>query len=138
MSTADAILLSLTGHRKQTLSSQNAELKALEARLRETELQLKAKESAMYSIIDEDNRNTSSPHRRQPIGSTFNGHVSERLSRGHSQTSSMVPEVGSGPVMASTMSRWKPATQDAATDEQKNAHDIAAERLNGQQGNRVT
>lgn len=60
-------VLILIGYRKQSVSSQNQELEALEARLKETEERLKQKQS------DSSGRGTgnNTPHRRRQLGDTY-------------------------------------------------------------------
>ena len=56
----------LSFSRKQAVSSQNQELEALEARLRETEERLREKQSGSTG-----RNGNNTPHRRQPLGNTF-------------------------------------------------------------------
>lgn len=58
-------------HRKRAVSSQTSELEALEARLRETEERLKAKQ-AVASDPTRRHSGMGSPRTRQALGDTFN------------------------------------------------------------------
>ncbi|MCJ1297466.1 hypothetical protein MMC08_000252 [Hypocenomyce scalaris] len=62
--------------KKQAVSSQSQELEALESRLRETEERLKQKQSKISSQAGVSGGH-SSPHRRQPNGTTFSEYQDE-------------------------------------------------------------
>ena len=71
-------LVALILIRKQAVSSQSQELEALEARLRETEERLKQKQSKISSQAGVSGGH-SSPHRRQPNGTTFSEYQDDKL-----------------------------------------------------------
>ena len=127
----------LTEPRKQAVSSQNAELEALEAKLRETEERLKEQRSRTSSPAGRAAGLAHSPHRRQPLGNTFHGQENDRLQQGvgTSPLASQLPAAGS--VSASTMSQWRPSVQEASPvspGDKGKARDLSAEQLSGQQG----
>ena len=131
-------ITSLKRHRKQNLSSQTAELEALQARLRETEQRLSEKQSALPSSTNRTTGGTNSPHRRQPLGDTFDSRDGGQSSQNAASPLSNTSRSETGSVLPSTMSRWKPDPQDTTTAGQPNARDISAEQLSGQRGNRIT
>ena len=75
--TAGKVCSKLTLCRKKAISSQSAELQALEVRLRETEERLKERQSKSSSPALGGSA-YSSPHRRPPIGRTFSGQENDR------------------------------------------------------------
>lgn len=96
----------LTSSRKQAVSSQSAELEALEARLRETEERLKERQSRTSSPAGRTAGGTNSPHRRQPLGNTFNGQENDRLQPSSAMSPLATQEPSSQSVSSSTMSRY--------------------------------
>ena len=128
--------LRLIASRKQAVSSQNAELEALEAKLRATEERLKEQRSRNSSPAGRAAGATNSPRRRQPLGETTYGQGNERSqqSSGTSSLTAQAPAPGS--VSASTMAHWRPAAQDHSP--RGSARDLSAEQFSGQQGSRYT
>lgn len=63
--------------RKQAVDSQNQELEALEARLRETEERLRQKQSVNSSPAAKAGANNTS-YQTQPLGATFSGRDGNR------------------------------------------------------------
>ena len=124
-------------NRKQAVSSQNAELEALEAKLRETEERLKERTSRAPSPSGQVGGSTNSPHRRKPLGNTFNGQERDGL-QSSSGGSPLATQAPSGPVSASTMSQWRPSAPEMPTRGSENTRDLSAEQLSGQQGRRFS
>lgn len=130
----------LTSFRKQAVSSQSAELEALEVRLRETEERLKERQSRTSSPAGRAAGGINSPHRRQPLGNTFDGQENDRL-QSSSTTSPLATQAQSPQsVSSSTMSHWRPrpAAQDAALGGGGDTRDVSADQLSGQQGSRYS
>ena len=97
--------------RKQAVDSQNQELEALEARLRETEQRLKERQSRNSSPAG---KSGGSPHRRKPLGDTFSGQENDRAQApATSPLATRTPMTQS--VMPSTMSQWRPDTRGSSS-----------------------
>ena len=97
--------------RKQAVNSQNQELEALEARLRETEQRLKERQSRNSSPAG---KSGGSPHRRKPLGDTFSGQENDRAQP--PATSPLATQAPmSQPVMPSTISQWRPDTRESSS-----------------------
>lgn len=126
----------LTTCRKQAVSSQSAELEALEAKLRETEERLKERKSRTSSPAGRNAGVASSPHARRPLGNTFNGQENDRLQQSSGTSSLAAQPPAPGPISASTMAQWRPAPQETSSGAKGNGRDFSAEQLSGQQGGR--
>jgi len=120
------------------VSSQSAELEALEARLRETEERLREKQSQKSSPAPRATGDLNPPHRRQPLGDTFAAHESEHIQQPSVSSPLAAQPPPSGAVSSSTMSFWRQAAQDGSSERSRNARDVPAEQLSGQQGSRYT
>ena len=118
------------------MSSQNAELEAIEAKLRQTEERLKEK-SRTSSPIGRAGAGTNSPHRRQPLGSTFGGQEHDRVQQS-SVASPLAGQAHPQGVSTSTMSHWRPTAEEKSMGTKEPARDLPAEQLSGQQGGRYT
>lgn len=118
------------------MSSQSAELEAIEARLRETEERLKEKQSRTSSPAGKAAGGANSPLRRQPLGDTFRAHENDRVQQASAPSPLAAQAPASGAVSSSTMSYWKQAAQDDPPERSGNGRDLSAEYLSGQQGSR--
>ena len=104
-------IICLQSTRKQAVNSQNQELEALEARLRETEQRLKERQSRNSSPAG---KSGGSPHRRKPLGGTFSGQENDRAQQ--PATSPLATQAPmSQPVMPSTISQWRPDTRESSS-----------------------
>ncbi|MCJ1274694.1 hypothetical protein MMC21_002492 [Puttea exsequens] len=103
--------------KKQAVNSQNAELEALEAKLRETEDRLKQRQSRNSSPSGINFGNTSSPLRRRPLAEAFGGQENERAQPAASSPLAREPMTSSSQgVMNSTLSQWRPQKNDNSRD----------------------
>ncbi|KAL6717365.1 hypothetical protein ACLMJK_005280 [Lecanora helva] len=123
----------LNRDRKKAVSSQNAELEAIEAKLRQTEERLKEK-SRTSSPAGRAVAGTSSPHRRQPLGNTFDANAN---SRQHNSAASPGQAHASG-VSPITMSQWRPTAQETPSGARGIARDVSTEQVAEQSGNRYS
>ena len=118
------------------MSSQNAELEAIEAKLRQTEERLREK-SRTSSPTGRAGAGTNSPHRRQPLGSTFGGQENDRLQQS-SAASPLASQAHPPGVSTSTMSHWRPVTEETSMGAKGPTRDRSAEQMGGQQGGRYS
>lgn len=110
----------LQAARKQAVDSQNQELEALEARLRETEQRLKERQSRNPSPTG---KSGGSPHRRKPLGDTFSGQENDRAQ--HPATSPLATQAPiTQPVMPSTISQWRPDTRESSSGTTRTTGDM--------------
>ena len=128
----------LTEPRKQAVSSQNAELEALEAKLRETEERLKEQRSRTSSPAGRAAGIANSPHRRKPLGKAFDGQENDKKQQSQGKCPLASQTSTGGPVSAATMAHWRSGDQEASPGENGKARDLSAEQLSGQQGARFS